>query len=155
MPQIYWGLQPANLPTPASDFGICPPARAPSTSGVQTVWMTGMDAMLKHASKLSPKSHFDLTDCLCVAALYPAAQNAALQQIETAWPEVWGCESSGTSLSRKCEMNGRCNAAGSCDCEPGWRGPTCAALKLGPTPRESVTTHANPQHSLISRVALI
>ena len=140
VPQIYWGLQPASLPTPASDFGICPPAPAPTHSGTQTVWQT---------------------------ALYPATQAAALQIISVGWPEVWGCsvdhrDGHSSGLSPDCEMNGRCVAVdsqsalplskrrsrykaprGYCLCEPGWRGPTCASLKLGATPRNSGFRHEN------------
>jgi hypothetical protein len=101
-----------------------------------------------------------------------AAQAAVLQQVATDWPEVWGCSVASASaggLSPQCEMNGRCvartqprgadssssrdnidtapappgSALGQCVCEPGWRGPTCASLKLGPTPRQS---GAKPKH---------
>lgn len=140
VPQIYWGLQPANLPTPASDFGICPPAPAPTHSGTQTVWQT---------------------------ALFPAAQAAVLQSVSVDWPEIWGCSVSHgnnhSALNPDCEMNGRCVAVdnqttlvsspgrqfgshsdrGYCLCEPGWRGPTCASLKLGATPRMSGFRHEN------------
>jgi hypothetical protein len=75
------------------------------------------------------------TDTSCpaegwVTALYPAAQAAALQSTAAEgvdWPEVWGC--SGAS---DCRFNGRCDPeTAACVCDAAWRGPTCAALRLG------------------------
>ena len=87
------------------------------------------------------------TDTSCpaegwVTALYPAAQAAALQSTAAEgidWPEVWGC--GGAS---DCRFNGRCDPeTAACVCDAAWRGPTCAALRLGAAPRDGGFQHEN------------
>lgn len=81
-------------------------------------------------------------------AMYPWAQASALAASWSPWPEVWGCGSdSAGNLSARCEMNGACAGAaggtGACVCSSAWRGPTCAALKLRPTPRHAGFRHTD------------
>ena len=111
---MYWGLDPVG--GTGDSYGVTPPAPAPTVGKVQEVWQT---------------------------ALYSATQAAALQPSPIRWPEIWGCAPSDHSsgLSPDCEMNGRC-VDGACVCAPGWRGPRCSALKLGPTPRHSGFRHS-------------
>ena len=115
VPGMYWGLDPVG--GTGDSYGVTPPAPAPTVGKVQEVWQT---------------------------ALYSATQAAALQPSPVRWPEIWGCAPSpsdhSSGLSPDCEMNGRC-VDGACVCAPGWRGPRCSALKLGPTPRHSGFRH--------------
>ena len=107
VPGMYWGLAPWSTPVPPTSLEINPPGPPPTLGDAQRTWQT---------------------------ALYPAAQEAALAPAASQWPEIWGCGPTGRGLSPRCEMNGVCSTKG-CLCRPGWRGPTCGALKLGPAPR--------------------
>jgi hypothetical protein len=42
----------------------------------------------------------------------------------------WAACSSGAD----CSLNGVCSPSGSCGCDPGWEGPSCAQLKIAPAP---------------------
>lgn len=129
VPQMYWQLQPSSLPMPSTQLGISPPSPAPSPGQQRTRSADG-----------SWNSRCTNTSCpteVWVTALYPAVQNAVLQVTETKWPEIWGCGS-----DADCRYNGRC-VDGNCVCDQGWRGPTCAALLLAPTPKENGFRHEN------------
>ena len=63
---------------------------------------------------------------------YDAAMSTTTDNFNVAdWPEIWGCV-----RDSDCRYNGICQD-GKCICHPGWRGPTCAALRLGRTPRNN------------------
>ena len=119
VPSLYWSMDPSsNKPPLTTSFSISPPNAAPTQPGsTQQVWQT---------------------------ALYPAAQAAALAPAAVPWPEVWGCgPASAGALTATCEMNGACGTDGACACTRAWRGPTCAALYLRPTPRTAGLRHTN------------
>ena len=166
---LVLGSQPANSPTPSTDFGIAPPTPAPFHGDTQRVWLT---------------------------ALYPASQAAALAPAVAPWPEIWGCGKPSTVAAAvaasdsssgggdgvlpnvaACSMNGHCGSdryleggkslicayytvlflsdfppslwcPRCCVCGDAWRGPSCAALKLGPTPRNSGTRHHATSRSI-------
>ena len=54
------------------------------------------------------------------------------------------------SLDKECSLNGAYNhIASKCDCDPGWKGETCAFLSLGPAPPP-----LNPKRGISPGVAI-
>eukprot|EP00039_Didymoeca_costata_P002943 m.64037 g.64037 ORF g.64037 m.64037 type:complete len:788 (+) comp11619_c0_seq3:101-2464(+) len=130
VPQMHWELQPSNLPHKSTQFGISPPSPAPSP-GPQRVRTPDGKGWISQCDDHSCPTE------VWVTALYPAAQNAALQPSKDNWPEIWGCE-----RDADCSYNGHC-MDGECVCGPAWYGPTCAALRLLPAPKENGYQHEN------------
>eukprot|EP01052_Picozoa_sp_SAG31_P001021 SAG31_NODE_33_length_32018_cov_69.763088_5_plen_456_part_00 len=134
VPQLFWALQPSHAPQPSTTLCLSPPSPAPSPGRQRR----------RDESDGEWINYCDDTSCPTegwVTALYPAAQAAALQSTseDIAWPEIWSCRS-----NVDCRFNGQCNhTTRACMCSPGWRGPTCAALRLGVTPRNAGFQHEN------------
>eukprot|EP00729_Bicosta_minor_P008497 gene8497-35004_t len=163
IPQFFWEMRPSHLPLPSTELAISAPAPAPSP-GQQRFRGADGEWVNRCTDTSCPAEAW-------VTALYPATQAAALQPLppQSGWPEVWGCSSdsdcryngkcvaSSSSSSKGGDANNNANSirkrraggvqirsnAGSCICNRGWRGPTCAALSLTPTPRENGFQHTN------------
>lgn len=163
IPQFFWEMRPSHLPLPSTELAISAPAPAPSP-GQQRFRGADGEWVNRCTDTSCPAEAW-------VTALYPATQAAALQPLppQSGWPEVWGCSSdsdcryngkcvaSSSSSSKGGDANNNANNirkrraggvqirsnAGSCICNRGWRGPTCAALSLTPTPRENGFQHTN------------
>lgn len=129
VPQMYWALQPAHAPVPSSQHGVSPPS--PGYSPGPQRQRAGDGRWINRCDAVSCPTE------VWVTALYPAAQAAALQLSAADWPELWGCAG-----AADCSFNGEC-LRGTCLCRQGWRGPTCAALNLGPAPRNNGFQHRN------------
>ena len=133
VPQIYWSLQPNGEAVPMPSTSRCcvsPPGPSPSPGAQRSRTADGKGWINRCTATSCPTE-------VWVTSLYPAAQAAALQRSAADWPEVWGC-----ARDEDCRLNGVCTHGG-CVCKPAWRGPTCAALRLGAAPRGGGFRHAN------------
>jgi mannan endo-1,4-beta-mannosidase len=133
VPQFVWHMQPSHMPLPSTELAVSAPAPAPSP-GRQRVRGADGEWVNKCSATSCPTE-------VWVTALYPAAQAAALQASAADWPEIWAC-----ATDADCRFNGQC-VNGACACDSAWRGPSCAALKLLPTPRANGLKHANGSSS--------